>query len=133
MSRRLFFSLLLLVLCLWMGCSNRQPTPEDLAGKAAKEYYDRLVAGDYEAFLNGKAGVDSLPSDYRQQLLQVYEHYIRKQKNAHGGIAHVSLSNAKNDTLQHLTQAFLQLTFCDSLKEEIVVPMIEHDGRWYMK
>ena len=131
MNRRLFFPLLLLlVLCLWAGCN--QPTPEEQAGKAAKEYYNCLVSGDYEAFLRGRAGSDSLPADYRQQLLQVYEHYIRKQEKAHGGIAYVSLSNAKDDTLQHVTQAFLLLTFCDSVREEIVVPMIERDGRWYM-
>ena len=122
--------LIFFVLTLWTGC--HRPTPEEQAGKAAKEYYDCLVAGNYEAFLRGRAGSDSLPADYRQQLLQVYEHYIRKQEKAHGGIAYVSLSNAKNDTLQHVTQAFLLLTFCDSVREEIVVPMIERDGRWYM-
>ena len=131
MSRRLFLPLLL-VLCLWAGCSN-QPTPEELAGQAAKEYYDHLVAGNYEAFLNGKVGADSLPADYRQQLLQVYEHFVQKQEKAHGGIAKVTISNTRSDTLQQLMQTFLILTFCDSIQEEIVVPMVEYNGRWYMK
>lgn len=127
------FLLLLLALCLCLGCSVDKPlTAEELAGKAAKEYYDSLVAGNYEAFLNGRAGADLLPADYRQQLLQVYEHYIRKQEKSHGGIAYVSLSNVKSDTLQSVMQAFLLLTFCDSVSEEIVVPMVECDGRWYM-
>ena len=132
MNRRLFFPLLLfLVLCLWAGCN--QPTPEEQAGKAAKEYYDRLVAGDYEAFLRGRAGSDSLPADYRQQLLQACELLVRQQKKAHGGITEITLSNAKRDTTLHLTQAFLLLTFRDSTQEEIVVPMIEQGGRWLMK
>ena len=131
MNRQTFLPLLF-VLCLWVSCGNR-PAPEELAGKAAKDYYDRLVAGDYEAFLCGRAGADSLPADYRRQLLKAYEHYIRKQEKLHGGIVEVTFSNAKSDTLQHIVQAFLHLTFRDSLKEEIVVPMTEHNGRWYMK
>ena len=132
MSRRLYLPFLLfLTLCFWAGCG--ETTPEELAGKAAKEYYDCLVAGDYEAFLNGRVGADSLPADYRQQLLQTYELFVRQQEKAHGGIAEVTLSNAKSDTLLHLTEAFLLLTFRDSVKEEIVVPMVEHNGRWYMK
>ena len=126
------FLLLFLVLYLGVSCSS-QPTPEELAGKAAKEYYDYLVVGNYEAFLDGKVGADSLSADYRQQLLQVYRHFVHKQKKAHGGIADVAVSNAKSDTLLHLTQAFLLLTFRDSVSEEIVVPMVDHNGRWYMR
>ena len=132
MNRRPLFSLLIfLVLTLWAGCYRS--TPEEQAGKAAKEYYDRLVAGDYEAFLCGRVGSDSFPIDYRQQLLQACEQLVRRQEKVHGGITEVALSNAKRDTLLHLTQAFLLLIFCDSTQEEIVVPMIEQDGRWLMR
>ena len=131
MSPRPLLSLLL-ALGLWAGCSS-QPTPEELAGEAAKEYYERLAAGDCEAFLSGRADAELLPADYRRQLLQVCEQYVRQQEKSHGGIASVVLSSARRDTLQHLTQAFLLLTFRDSVCEEIVVPMIECNGQWRMK
>lgn len=123
--------LLAVVCCL--SCSRQEPTPEELAGKAAKAYYDHLLAGDYEAFLQGKADSDSLPSDYRQELLHAYEQFMQEQEKSHGGIVEVALSNARSDSLQQVMQAFLLLTFKDSVKEEIVIPMVLRDGQWKMR
>ena len=55
---------LLLFLC---ACSNT--TPEEMASLAAKGYYEHLIQGEYEHFLAGKAGADSLPKAYREQLV----------------------------------------------------------------
>ena len=41
--------------------------------------------------------------------------------------------SAKTDTLQKYTNVFMMLCFGDSTNEEIVVPMVERDGRWMMK
>ena len=99
----------------------------------AKEYYDRLIAGDYEAFLNGKADTDSLPADYRAQLLKAYELYKQELDQTHGGIAEVTISNARCDSTQQLMHAFLLLHFKDSVKEEITVPMVQREGQWKMR
>ena len=53
------FSLLLISL---VACN--EVSPEQQAAEAAKSYYDQLVEGYAEGFLEGKAGVDSLPADY---------------------------------------------------------------------
>lgn len=130
MNHQSFISLFL-ALCLWASCS--QPTPEELAGRAAKEYYDYLLAGNYEAFLEGKAGADSLPFDYRQQLLLVCEQFMTQHSRDHQGISAVRFSNARMDTFTTETWVFLFLCYADSTQEEIVVPMIEYNGRWCMK
>ena len=118
---------------LAISCSQPELTPEELAGKAAKEYYDCLIAGDYEAFLSGKADTDSLPSDYRTQLLRVYELYKQELEQMHGGIAEVIISNARCDSTQQLMHAFLLLHFKDSVKVEITVPMVQREGQWKMR
>jgi len=59
---------LLMAILLLCGCSRQGQSPEEQAGIAAKEYYDRLLAGDIDAFLNGKADIDSVPADYRSQM-----------------------------------------------------------------
>ena len=101
---------------------------------AAKGYYTHLAAGEYEQFLEGKAGSDSLPDDYREQLVAAYAQFMDRQQREHGGIGEVRISSARTDTLLHCTNAFLILCFGDSTQEEIVVPMVEHgDGRWRMK
>ena len=116
----------------FMGCSSK-PTAEERAAQAAKTYYDYLVAGRYEQFLDGRVGADSLPDGYREQLLTSCRQFMAQQTKAHQGISNVCISNARTDSLADYVSVFLLLCYADSLQEEIVVPMVEHDGRWCMK
>ena len=133
MRKFITFGFWLLAFDLLQSCSQPEPTQEELAGKAVKEYYDRLLAGDYDGFLSGKADADSLPQDYRQQLLKAYEMYQQELGQTHGGVADVTVSNVRNDEAQQLMQAFLLLHFKDSVKEEIIVPMVQWNGAWKMR
>jgi hypothetical protein len=38
-----------------------------------------------------------------------------------------------NDSVQPTANAFLMLCFGDSTIEEVVVPMVKHEGKWLMK
>ena len=121
----------IVALLIVVACSGA--TPEEMASLAAKGYYDHLIHGEYEQFLEGKNGVDSLPDDYREQLLTSYRQFMAQQESAHHGIREVRISRASTDTLRHLTSVFLVLCYGDSINEEIVVPMVEHDKGWRMK
>ena len=113
------------------GCSV---TPEEQASLAAKGYYEHLMNGEYEKFLQGKAGLDkSTERVYWSQLMDNCHQFIRQQESAHRGIHEVRVVNAKTDTLHKYTNVFMMLCFGDSTNEEIVVPMVERDGRWYMR
>jgi hypothetical protein len=113
------------------ACS--QPTPEELASLAAKGYYDHLIHGEYESFLEGM----DLPEapEYRSQLLDNYRQFMATQQSSRGGIREVRIVRAKTDSIQKqpYTNVFLTLCFGDSTNEEIVVPMVERDGRWRMR
>ena len=116
------------------SCSQKELTPEEAASQAAQKYYNRLMAGDYEAFLAGRIATDSLPDDYRQQFLEGYRRYHALLQKTHGGIAGVTVSNARHDSAQNLMQTFLLLSFNDSTQEEIVVPMVQDsNGTWRLK
>ena len=120
----LFFALL-------FACSVA--SREEMASIAAKGYYTHLVNGEYEAFLEGKDGADSLPDGYREQLLTSYRQFMAQQNRDHHGILDIRVSNAVTDTALQYTNVFLVLCFGDSVNEEIVVPMVERNGSWRMK
>ena len=122
---------LILALLLCLACAN--PSPEEMASIAAKGYYTHLVNGEYEAFLEGKDGADSLPEAYREQLLTSCRQFMSQQNRDHHGILDIRVSNAKTDTTLNYTNVFLVLCFGDSVNEEIVVPMVERNGSWRMK
>ena len=51
----------------------------------------------------------------------------------HGGVASVTISNTRNDSIMQMMQAFLLLHFKDSTKEEIIVPMVLEGAEWKMR
>ena len=120
----------LVVLVIVAACSS--PTKEELASLAAKGYYQHLIDGDYDHFLEGREFADSLPADYRSQLIDGYSQFLAQQQ-ARGGIREVRISRAFTDSTQQYTSVLLMLCYGDSTTEEVVVPMVERDGRWMMK
>jgi len=119
-------------LLLFAACSK--PTPEQQAINTAMESYEGLLQGDYETFLNNRAGMDSIPDSYREQLLVSYKQFIAQQRKAHQDIVELQPMRTELDSIQHLMLVYLQVIYADSAKEEIVVPMIENDeGVWKMK
>ena len=116
----------------FMGCSSK-PTAEERAAQAAKTYYDHLMAGRYDEFLGGRVGADSLSAAYREQLFTACQQFVAQQAKAHQGVSDIRISNARTDTLANYVSVFLLLCYADSMQEEIVVPMVEHNGRWCMK
>ena len=115
-----------------LGCSG--VTPEEQASLAAKGYYEHLIHGEYEQFLQGKDGLNRRSEqEYWSQLVDNCHQFMHQQEQAHRGIQEVRVVNAKTDTLQKYTNVFMMLCFGDSTNEEIVVPMVEREGRWYMR
>ena len=122
-----------------VACS--EGTPAWQAASEARQYYSCLVDGNATGFLEGKAGVGSLPDDYCEQLLKAVERYRADVEARHGGLREVRIADshyadggeALCDTTLGVTYAFLILCYGDSTQEEITVPMVERDGRWLMK
>ena len=122
---------ILIALGLLTACGSA--TSEELASLAAKGYYEALLEGDYDAFLAGRVGADSLPDSYRQQLRDAYKQFVAQQDAAHHGINAVRIADAKTDTALHYTNVFLVLCFGDSTNEQVAVPMMEEHGVWKMR
>lgn len=132
MKKRIAIVLALPILAGCLACS--EPTPEELASLAAKGYYDHLIHHEYEQFLDGMEQREQMEhADYRSQLLDNYHLFMAQQQKAHGGIREVRIVRAKTDSILHYTNVFLTLCFGDSTNEEIVVPMVEREGRWRMR
>ena len=100
---------------------------------AAQVYYRQLAEGRCDQFLAAKAGADSLPQGYREQLVACYKQFVAQQRRAHKGIADVTATRAEMDSAANEMQVFLMLNYVDSTREEIVVPMVAHRGAWLMK
>ncbi|MBP3247892.1 MAG: hypothetical protein J6M36_08400 [Prevotella sp.] len=128
MRKLVYLILIVIVVACSTGVSR-----EEQAALAAKGYYTHLVQGEYEQFVEGRFMADSLPADYRSQLIEGYKQFVAQQLEARKGIQEVSVSRAYTDSLAGYTNVLLMLCYGDSTTEEVVVPMVERNGRWMMK
>ena len=126
----LLIALPLLTGLVW-GCAK--PDPADVAAQAAKQYYDYLLEGKYEAFVDGKFRPDSIPGSYRDQLIMNMKMFIGQQEREHRGIKETRVVNAEADTARHEANVFLVFCYGDSTVEEVLVPMVESKGIWYLR
>lgn len=115
-----------------IGCS-KTVSSEQQAMEAAQEYYEALQKGDYETFLNGRIHMDSIPDSFREQLIVSFKQFMRQQEEAHQGVASFSPSRVQMDSTLQVMQVFLMVNYADNTHEEIVVPMVENNGKWMMK
>lgn len=123
-------SLLLAVSC---GKSETIADIQERAGKTAEAYYTLLLEGKYDDFVSGTYGGDSLPASYREQLVANAAMYVQQQKDAHQGIKSIKAIRCVADTAHHTAQAYLEISYADSIKETITVPLVSHNDIWYMK
>lgn len=132
MKKAFFF--LLVILGSALSCKQETPVAEDVVLKQAQEYYQLLLSGEYDAFLSGIEGLDSLPADYREQLMANTCQFVDVQRKQRGGMVRVEGLRAVIDsTATTYANAFLMVCFGDSTHEEVVVPMVEKQGKWLMR
>ena len=66
--RKLIFTLAAVVAVLFVACSP-EPKSDDVVAQTAKVYYDHLLHGQYDHFVDGTYRPDSIPDSYREQLI----------------------------------------------------------------
>ena len=131
MKRKIVLSAVALLMLA--ACEKKQINPNEVMGNAAKIYYGYLIEGKYDAYVDGFYQPDSIPGSYREQLITNAKMFAGVMKEQHKGLKSISLSSAKADTAHHTGHAFLIMHFGDGSKEEVVVPMIEHQGNWMLR
>lgn len=124
--------LYLFVAMVIVACSST-PDQGEVAARAAKEYYGYLLQGNIASFVDGHYRPDSIPDTYREQLITNTKMYVNQQNEEHRGIKDIRIVDAKTDMQKHAANVFLVLSFGDSTSEEIVVPMVESAGVWYLR
>lgn len=134
MKHRYSVLLVILAAMLVIACGGKgSDNPSEMAGRNAKLYYENLLHGRYDVFVDGFYRPDSIPSSYRSQLIDNARMYVAQMNDDHHGLARVDLIHATADTARNEGRAFLLLCFADSTREEVVVPMVRIENLWMMR
>ena len=115
------------------GQPKEAPSAETQASVAACQCYEALYNGQLTTFLDSRVGAAEMSQEYRLQLLQAYQHHTAQVERTHKGVRNVTANRAVMDTTLQLMQVFLMFDYNDGASEEVVVPMVESNGRWMLK
>lgn len=131
--------LFILVVLGFVAC-KKDASPEEVALQVAKTYYDQLLEGDAESFVDGMDLHGDIYPSYREQLIANARMFVHQQETEHNGIKEVRPMRATVDTIMRAdtiyrleANTFLLLCFGDSLEEEVVVPLVRRNGIWLMR
>lgn len=125
---------LLAAVALFAACSHdKGPDAGEVAGKTAKIYYDYLLKGKYVEFVDGFYRPEKIPDHYHAQLVENAKMFMAQQQEEHRGIARVDVVSVSADTARHVADVFMAISYKDSVKEQIAVPMIQKKGIWLMR
>ena len=132
--KRIMFPLLFVLSFLFMACGKKKEVDQgELAGRAAKLYYEQLLKGQYDAFLGGENRSEKLPDSYRKQLLTNLRQFVEQQKAEHNGIDSVSFVSSVFSEKDSTASAFLLFHYGDRTAKQVVVPMLKKKGVWIMR
>lgn len=131
-SHRLMTSFIAM-LALLSGCRHGNDDVAPIVGNIAKSYYDNLLRGDYDAFVEAQHHPDTIPHSYKSQLADNARMFMAQMKEEHGGIASISVKRTEVDTLHHAASVFLLMRFRDNTEEQVIVPMVRKGGTWLLR
>ena len=133
--KQVSLSILIAVALLLAACGENKKNVDQgkLAAKAAKHYYEQLLKGDYEAFLNNENRTNNLPDNYRKQLLLNLKQFVAQQDSVHHGIDSITLGASHFSAKDNTTSVFLLFYYGDKTTEQVVVPMVKERGKWILR
>ena len=133
--KQVSLSILIAVALLLAACGGKKKNVDQgkLAAKAAKHYYEQLLKGDYEAFLNNENRTNNLPDNYRKQLLLNLKQFVAQQDSVHHGIDSITLGASHFSAKDNTASVFLLFYYGDKTTEQVVVPMVKERGKWILR
>ena len=133
--KQVSLSILIAVALLLAACGEKKKNVDQgkLAAKAAKHYYEQLLKGDYEVFLNNENRTNNLPDNYRKQLLLNLKQFVAQQDSVHHGIDSITLGASHFSAKDNTASVFLLFYYGDKTTEQVVVPMVKEHGKWILR
>ena len=133
--KQVSLSILIAVALLLAACGEKKKNVDQgkLAAKAAKHYYEQLLKGDYEAFLDNENRTNNLPDNYRKQLLLNLKQFVAQQDSVHHGIDSITLGASHFSAKDNTASVFLLFCYGDKTTEQVVVPMVKEHGKWILR
>jgi pyruvate-formate lyase len=125
MKRIVTYIVALTAIAVVLSCGKKR---DNSAALAAEKYMNYMVSGQAEKYVSARSDYDSLPDNYRNQLVTMVKQYIQYEQKERGGIKTVSVIS---DTIDGNTaNVLLSVHYGNGNTEELLFPLIKRKNTW---
>ena len=101
------------------------------ARSAAEYFYSLLANGQGKDYVDNMQETSSMDSCKYVQFVDLMNQFLHEERELRGGILH---AKANRDTIvDTVSMVFLDVQFGDSTREEIMLPVVDTRGRWWIR
>ena len=104
-------------------------TPSEIVETA----YGHLLKGEYDGYLSCVQSCDSIPERYRKSLVNVLKQAAENEQKERKGIVSANAIAENTNEKETYSVVRVDITYGDSTKEEIAVPVVKYNGKWRLK
>lgn len=138
MARGSIYILCILMLMLAASCSNTMKDDPLLVKAPEEKKVEKLYApfqeGNYEEFVDNMLSVREKSAGYREQMVHMMKQHAAKEIELHQGLNSMKVLRVEQSPQNRLyAEAYLQMYYADGTTEQVCIPLIYQDGRWWLK
>lgn len=123
-----------LVIGLMVSCASSQEKPfENPSEEEVERIYGLYLAGRYEEYVDEMLSCDSMPTAYRQQMVDLHRQHAHRQNEKHRKALRATVERIEPTTTGRQANVFLRVEYSDRSQEVILLSMVRHNDRWRLK
>lgn len=135
---KLFCPALLTALCmaLFTACNQSAETTDNddvLPDSIAINYYMLRANGQYNDYIAAMQSCDGTTPAYKQQMITLLRHHNKTILKDKKGVAYVHVARKELHDSLRMANVFLEVTYNDSSREEILFPLVRTDDTWRIR
>ena len=103
------------------------------SAKEVMEYYELYRSGNYAEYVKAMQSCDDKPADFCKQMADALKQHAARIKEEKGGTVSAEFLRSELHAEHSAADAYLSVTYGDSTKEEIVLPLVFWQDKWRLK
>ena len=96
-------------------------------------YYELYRSGNYAEYVKAMQSCDDKPADFCKQMADALKQHATRIKAEKGGAVSAEFLRTELHAEHSAADAYLSVTYGDSTKEEIILPLVFWQDQWRLK
>ncbi len=131
--------IILLTLTILLAACHRDTQDNPLLVEApsledVEELYAPYTSGEYDKFVSQMYSLQVKSENYRQQMTAMMKQQVFTSRQEHGTLKSITAVHVEQSKAHPLyADAYLLMTYQEGDSEQVCVPLVYAEGRWWIK